>query len=61
MSDREAHELAALRQELRDRLMALDRDGAITALVRLRDVAGSDLELRAEYERWSFRFELLGV
>ena len=61
MIDREATELAALRQELRDRLMALDCAGAAGALTRLREVADGDLELRAEYERWSFRFELLAA
>lgn len=61
MGYREAKELAALRQELRDRLMSQDTEGAITPLARLRAVADGDLELRAEYERWSFRFELLAA
>jgi hypothetical protein len=61
MNYREAKELALLRQTLRDRLAALDADGANPALVRLRDFADSDNELRAEYERWAFRFELLAA
>jgi len=61
MGYQEAKELANLRQELRDRLMHQDTDGAITPLARLREVAQGDLELRAEYERWSFRFELLAA
>lgn len=61
MSYREARELATLRHRLRDRLTAQDPDGATTALRRLREVAGADVELRAEYERWSFRFDLLAA
>ena len=61
MSYREAKELALLRQTLRDRLAALDASGATTALVRLRDFADADTDLRAEYERWAFRFELLAA
>jgi hypothetical protein len=61
MSYQEAKELAQLRQELRDRLMTQDCVGAVTPLARLRRVAGVDLELRAEYERWSFRFEMLAA
>jgi hypothetical protein len=61
MSYREARELASLRQWLRDRLSAQDPDGATLALRRLREVAGADIELRAEYERWSFRFDCLAA
>jgi len=61
MSYREAKELALLRQSLRERLMAQDTAGANRALARLREVAGPDPELRAEYERWAFRFELLAA
>jgi hypothetical protein len=61
MSYREAKELALLRQTLRDRLAALDSSGASPALSRLRDFADSDTDLRAEYERWAFRFELLAA
>ena len=61
MSYREARELASLRRWLRDRLTAQDPDGATPALRRLREVAGSDVELRAEYERWSFRFDLIAA
>jgi hypothetical protein len=61
MSYREAKELAQLRQVLRDGLAAMDVRSAWPALERLRQVAGADIELRAEYERWSFRFDLLSV
>lgn len=61
MNYREAKELALLRQTLRDRLAALDANGADAALTRLRDFADCDAELRAEYERWAFRFELLAA
>lgn len=61
MGYQEAKMLAELRQELRERLMTQDPDGAVTPLARLRQVAEGDLELRAEYERWSFRFELLAA
>lgn len=61
MNYREAKELALLRQTLRDRLAALDASGASPALCRLRDFADSDDDLRAEYERWAFRFELLAA
>jgi hypothetical protein len=61
MSYREAKELALLRQTLRDKLASLDADGANVALERLRDFASHDIELRAEYERWAFRFELLAA
>jgi hypothetical protein len=61
MSYREAKELAFLRQALRERLIAQDVDGATRALGRLREVASGDAELRAEYERWAFRFELLAA
>lgn len=64
MSYREARELAFLRQALRDRLIAQDVAGAVIPLGRLREVAaaaGADQELRAEYERWSFRFDLLAA
>ncbi|KAB2910126.1 MAG: hypothetical protein F9K40_03385 [Kofleriaceae bacterium] len=64
MSYREARELAFLRQALRDRLIAHDVAGAVIPLGRLREVAAAesaDHELRAEYERWAFRFELLAA
>ncbi len=61
MSYREAKELALLRQTLRERLAALDANGATPALSRLRHFADSDTDLRAEYERWAFRFELLAA
>lgn len=61
MNYREAKELALLRQTLRDKLASLDASGASPALTRLRDFADTDTELRAEYERWAFRFELLAA
>ena len=61
MNYREAKELALLRQTLRDRLAALDPAGANAALDRLRTFADVDSDLRAEYERWAFRFELLAA
>ena len=61
MSYREAKELAQLRQILRDGLSAVDVRGVWPALERLRQLAGTDIDLRAEYERWSFRFDLLSV
>ena len=60
MSYQEACELALLRQKLREFLSAADPMGARSPLARLAELVGSDLELRAEYERWSFRFEILG-
>jgi hypothetical protein len=64
MSYRAARELARIRQELRERLMNCRMDGADSVLDRLR-VAAEELapvapELRAEYERWRLRFDLLG-
>jgi hypothetical protein len=61
MNYRETRELATLRQSLRECLAAQDPDGARGPLRRLREVAGADIDLRAEYERWSFRFDLLPV
>ena len=61
MSYREARELARIRQELRERLMAQSFDGADDVLARLRIAAGNDVELRSEYERWRLRFDLLAV
>jgi hypothetical protein len=61
MGYQEARELAELRQMLRERLLAQDCEGAIAVLARLREVAEGDIELRAEYERWNFRFELIAA
>ena len=63
MSYREARELARIRQELRERLMACRHEGAENVLARLREVADDHAaiapELRGEYERWRLRFDLL--
>lgn len=61
MHQRDAEELAQLRQALRDLLMMQDPWRATGPLARLRQVAlaEGDRDLRAEYERWSFRFEML--
>ena len=61
MSNREAKELAFLRHQLREHLLAQNVDGAAAPLSRLHEVAAGDRELRAEYERWAFRFELLAA
>ena len=61
MGHREGTELATLRRALRDHLMSQDVIGAAGPLRRLREVATDDCELRAEYERWRFRFELLAA
>jgi hypothetical protein len=61
MSYGEAKELALLRQTLRDCFMALDPTQARVALSRLADLASTDAELRAEADRWAFRFGLLGA
>lgn len=64
MGYREAREIARIRHELRERLMAQRTDGAGDVLARFRlvteDAALSSPELRSEYERWRLRFELLG-
>jgi len=59
MGYREAMELARIRSELRDRLMARRIHGAWDLLARLRMAAGGDADLRSEYARWRLRFELL--
>ncbi|MBL8621717.1 MAG: hypothetical protein JNK64_10450 [Myxococcales bacterium] len=61
MSNREAKELAFLRHRLREHLLAQDASGAAEPLLRLNEVAAGDQELRAEYARWAFRFELLAA
>jgi hypothetical protein len=65
MGYREAREIARIRHELRERLMAQRTDGACDVLDRFRhvaeDAALSTPELRGEYERWRLRFELLGA
>ena len=57
MGARELRELAHIRQELRERLMALDPGGTGSILDRLAALGGG--ELRGEVERWRLRFELL--
>ncbi|MBP8810776.1 MAG: hypothetical protein KBG48_21290 [Kofleriaceae bacterium] len=61
MSQREARELALLRHQLREHLLAQDARAAAAPLSRLLEVAHGDRELAAEYERWAFRFELLAA
>jgi hypothetical protein len=61
MGYREARELARIRQELRERLMAQRHQGTQDVLARLRIAAEDDADLRSEYERWRLRFELLAV
>ncbi len=59
MGYREARELARIRSELRDRLMAGRTHGAWDLLARLRVAAEGDPALSSEYARWRLRFELL--
>lgn len=63
MGYREARELARIRQELRDRLMAQRHEDADEILDRLRSVADNEEVpgLRSEYERWKLRFDLLAA
>jgi predicted nucleic acid-binding Zn-ribbon protein len=61
MGYREARELARIRSELRERLMAQRHSGSEHLLARLRLAAEGDTDLRSEYERWRLRFELLAV
>ncbi len=63
MGYREAREVARIRQELRERLMAERHEGAADVLARLRSLADLDgvAELKSEYERWKLRFELLAA
>ncbi len=66
MGYREAREVARIRQELRDRLMSDQHEGAGEALARLRYLAEeaeltASEELRSEYERWKVRFEILAA
>lgn len=57
MGARELRELARIRQELRERLMAQDPGETGSILDRLAALGGG--ELRGEVERWRLRFELL--
>lgn len=61
MGYREAMELARIRHELRERLMAEKYDGVDELLERLHIAGRNDTELRCEYERWRLRFDLLSV
>jgi hypothetical protein len=63
MGYREARELARIRHELRERLMAQRIDGTEEILARFRTVAEADAtaspELRSEYERWRLRLDVM--
>ena len=54
-----ARVVARIRQELRERLMAEDHEGAWEALAVLDHLAEAERELRGEVERWRMRFQLL--
>ena len=56
MSYAEAKEIALLRFELRACWDRGDRQGALTALDRMAQIASGDSELIAEVRRWAFRF-----
>ena len=58
---RNAQVVARIRQELRERLMSEDHEGAWEALAVLDHLAEREGELRGEVERWRMRFELLAV
>jgi hypothetical protein len=51
--------VAAIRRELRERLMAERADGVDDVLGRLWALAEEDAELRPEHARWAMRFEIL--
>ena len=55
MSYAEAKQIADLRQELRGCWEKHDFMGAIVALARLTQCAGSDTELSSEVRRWAFK------
>lgn len=55
MSYAEAKQIADLRQELRTCWSKRDMLGAVVALARLTQCAGSDTELTSEIRRWAFR------
>ena len=65
MGYREARELARIRQELRERLLAQRSAETGELLARFRYAAEAEEaaspELLSEHERWRFRFELLAV
>jgi len=51
--------VAAIRRELRERLMAETADGVEDVLGRLWVLAEKDADLRPEHARWAMRFDLL--
>jgi hypothetical protein len=51
--------VAAIRQELRERLMAERAEGVDDVLGRLWALAQDDADLRPEHARWAMRFEIL--
>jgi len=53
--------VAAIRRELRERLMAERADGVDDILGRLWALAEEDAALRPEHARWAMRFEVLSV
>jgi hypothetical protein len=63
MSERDQTEMAQIRRELRERLMAERTDGVADVLASLRRFADRQddgiSDLRREYERWRLRFHLL--
>ena len=65
MGYREARELARIRHELRERLMAQRIDGTEEILARFRSVAEAEAdgcpELKSEYERWRLRLDLISA
>ena len=56
MSYAEAKEIALLRLELRACWDRDDRQAALVALARMRQMASNDNELAAEVRRWMCRF-----
>lgn len=52
-------DIAQIRRELRERLMAERPEGSKGLLESLADLARSNAALRDEHTRWALRFELL--
>lgn len=61
MGHRDMLRAARIRQELRERLMAERTDGVWETLRAFGQLAEQHPELKAEVERWRFRFELLAA